>query len=61
VQDGGHEIRVTNPPFKMAGAVVGGHVPGLGEHGPVVVEEVLGRSREDIEKLIAEGVLCQPG
>jgi crotonobetainyl-CoA:carnitine CoA-transferase CaiB-like acyl-CoA transferase len=61
VQDGGHEIRVTNPPFKMAGAVVGGHVPGLGEHGPAVVEEVLGRSRKDVEKLIAEGVLCQPG
>jgi CoA:oxalate CoA-transferase len=61
VQDGGHQIRATNPPFKMAGAAVGARVPGLGEHGPAVLEEVLGRTRKDIERLITEGVLCRPG
>jgi CoA:oxalate CoA-transferase len=59
-QDGAHEIRVTNPPFKMAGAAAGASVAGLGEHGPAVLEEVLGRSPGDIERLIAEGVLCRP-
>jgi len=60
VQDGGHTIRATNPPFKMAGAAAGESVPGLGEHGPAVLQEVLGLSPKDIERMIAEGTLCRP-
>ena len=60
VQDGTSEIRATNPPFKMAGAGAGTHVPGLGEHGPVVLQQLLGRSAQDVERLMAEGVLCRP-
>jgi len=60
VQDGAHEIRVTNPPFKMAGAAAGARVAGLGEHGPAVLEQVLGRSPTEIAQLIAKGVLCRP-
>jgi crotonobetainyl-CoA:carnitine CoA-transferase CaiB-like acyl-CoA transferase len=59
VHDGNSEIRATNPPFKMAGAGAGTHVPGLGEHGPAVLQQLLGRSAKDVERLIAEGVLCR--
>jgi CoA:oxalate CoA-transferase len=50
----------TNPPFKMAGAGTGTQVPGLGEHGPAVLQQLLGRSPEDVARLMAEGVLCRP-
>ena len=60
VQDGDGEIRATNPPFKMAGAESGVRVPGLGEHGPAVVAQVLGRSPQELARLVAEGALCRP-
>jgi crotonobetainyl-CoA:carnitine CoA-transferase CaiB-like acyl-CoA transferase len=60
VKSGGAEMRVTNSPYKMAGAVKAGPVPALGAHGPAVLERVLGRKREDVEKLVEEGVLCRP-
>jgi hypothetical protein len=44
----------------MAGSVMAGPVPALGEHGPAVLERVLGRKRADVEKLVKEGVLCRP-
>jgi CoA:oxalate CoA-transferase len=58
VKDGEGEIRVTNPPFKMTGAGSGTRVPGLGEHGPAVLAELLGRKPKEIARLIAGGVLC---
>jgi len=61
VKSGGAEIRATNPPYKMAGAGTAGKVPGLGEHGPALLEHVLGRKPEEIAKLIKEGVLCPEG
>jgi crotonobetainyl-CoA:carnitine CoA-transferase CaiB-like acyl-CoA transferase len=60
VKSGGAEMRVTNSPYKMAGAVKAGPVPVLGAHGPAVVERVLGRKPADVEKLVKEGVLCRP-
>jgi crotonobetainyl-CoA:carnitine CoA-transferase CaiB-like acyl-CoA transferase len=60
VQDGAHEIRATNPPYKMAGAAAGARVAGLGEHGPAVLERVLGLSPEEVGGLIEKGVLCRP-
>jgi crotonobetainyl-CoA:carnitine CoA-transferase CaiB-like acyl-CoA transferase len=59
VQDGGHQIRAANPPFKMAGARSGAKVPALGEHGPAILERVLGRGAADVARLMKEGVLCK--
>jgi len=60
VQDGATQLRATNPPFKMHGAGTAGRVPGLGESGPEVIGRVLGRTVAEVEKLMAEGVLCRP-
>jgi crotonobetainyl-CoA:carnitine CoA-transferase CaiB-like acyl-CoA transferase len=60
VKSGGAEIRATNPPYKMAGAGTAGPVPALGEHGCAVLERVLGRKAEEIDRLTKEGVLCRP-
>jgi len=62
VKNGAAEIQVTNPPFKMqgAGAGAGAPVPGLGEHGPSILERVLGKNSGEIARLIEEGVLCLP-
>ncbi len=59
VQSGGAEIRATNPPYKMRGAGTAGKVPSLGEHGPVLLERVLGRKADEVAQLMKEGVLCQ--
>ena len=61
VKSGDAEIRATNPPFKMSGAGTGGKVPGLGEHGPELLQRVLGRKAEEVAKLEKEGVLCRKG
>ena len=56
---GGAEFLAPNPPFKMAGIVAGGRVPAFGEHGRRVMAKMLGRSPEDIGRLIEEKVLCE--
>ena len=61
VRSGGAEIRATNPPYKMAGAGTAGKVPGLGEHGRALLEQVLGCRPDEVAKLMKEGVLCRAG
>src|SRR6185369_6470953 len=61
VQSGSAEIRATNPPYKMSGTGTAGKVPELGEHGPALLERVLGRKPEEVAKLMKEGVLCRAG
>lgn len=58
VRAGNGEFLATNPPFKMQGAGAGGRVPATGEDGRGVLAEVLGRSRQDIDKLFEEKILC---
>lgn len=47
-----------NAPFKMRGAGAEARLPALGEDGRRVLSEVLGRSPEDIDRLIGERTLC---
>ena len=61
VKSGGAEMRVTNSPYKMADVGAAGPVPALGEHGPALLERVLGRKPDEVAKLIQEGVLCRAG
>ena len=58
VTAGKSEFLAPNPPFRTTGARTGSRVPGLGEHGRRVFAEVLGRSPQDIDRLIEERVLC---
>jgi len=52
---------VTNPPFRMrtAAAEARGFVAALGEHNEQVLRECLGWSRDSIDRLAAQGVLCK--
>jgi crotonobetainyl-CoA:carnitine CoA-transferase CaiB-like acyl-CoA transferase len=48
---------VVGPPWKLAGAAVRGPAPLIGAHTEAVLSEVLGMSREEIEKLAETGAL----
>ncbi len=55
------EIPLLEQPVHFSGIPRGGQTPApsLGQHGPQVLCELLGLSREQIERLIAEGVLTK--
>jgi len=59
VAAGGTRFLATNPPFRMNGAASGARLPALGEDGRRVVAEILGRSPEDIERLIRAKILLE--
>jgi crotonobetainyl-CoA:carnitine CoA-transferase CaiB-like acyl-CoA transferase len=59
VSDGAGSFRVPNSPFKFRNARVGarGWVASLGQHGAAAVVERLGFAQQDVDRLVAEGVL----
>lgn len=58
VKGGGAEFRAPNAPFKMSGVGSASRAPALGEHGRRVLRDVLGRSADEIDKLVAAKILA---
>jgi crotonobetainyl-CoA:carnitine CoA-transferase CaiB-like acyl-CoA transferase len=48
---------VVGPPWKLEGVGVRGPAPLLGQHNDYVLGEILGMSRQEIDRLTREGVL----
>lgn len=58
VEAGPTRFLAPNAPFKMAGAGAEARLPALGEDGRRVLMEVLGRTQQEIDRLIEEKTLC---
>jgi crotonobetainyl-CoA:carnitine CoA-transferase CaiB-like acyl-CoA transferase len=60
-RDSAGEFRVPNPPFHLRHSPVHarGFVAALGEHNERVLRDLLGTSRDALERLAGEGVLCR--
>ena len=48
---------VTGPPWKLEGVGIRGPAPLIGQHNDYVLGEILGMSRQEIDRLTQEGVL----
>jgi len=61
-RDGAGEFQVPNAPFHLRHSPVQarGFVAPLGEHNDRVLRELLGLSRDAVEQLAAQGVVCRP-
>lgn len=61
-RDAAGEFKVTNPPFHLRHSPVHARdfVAALGEHNERVLRDLLGVSRDAVERFAAQGVLCRP-
>ena len=50
-------LRVVRPPWRMEGAEVSESAPLLGQHNDYVLGEILGKSAEEIERLVESKIV----